>query len=83
VDDPETAKLISDVIVKRADEELTYFIKLSKTGDVAQWGADNVQSFIQNNMRDLNMIVEITERNDQPLGSTYREVLDRQMASMQ
>ncbi len=83
VDDSETAKLISDVIVKRADEELEYFINLSKTGDIAQWGADNVQKFIQNNMRDLNMVVSITERNDKPLGATYQEVLDRHTAALQ
>ena len=40
-------------------------------------------TFIQNNMRDLNMVVSITERNDKPLGATYQEVLDRHTAALQ
>ncbi|MGR3809309.1 protein O-mannosyl-transferase family [Jiulongibacter sp. NS-SX5] len=83
IDRPEKAKAITDVIVKRADEELTYFIEKSKTGDYKQWGFDNVQNFIQSNLRDLNMIVSITDRDDQVLGAEYRKVYEKHSAALQ
>ncbi|MCR9066537.1 MAG: hypothetical protein NXI00_21365 [Cytophagales bacterium] len=83
VGEPEKAKEISDIIVKRADEELSYFIAKSKTGDYKQWGADNVQNFIQSNLRDLNMIISITDQHDKALAASYKEVYDKHNASLQ
>lgn len=83
IDKPEKAKAISDVIAKRADQELTYFINKSKSGNISEWGADNVQQFIQSNLRDLNMIVNITERDDQALANEYRAIYDKHSAAVQ
>ncbi|WP_341225286.1 DUF2723 domain-containing protein [uncultured Arcticibacterium sp.] len=83
IGESEKAKEISDVIVKRADEQLTYFINKQRTGEVTQWGMDNVQSFIQSDLRDLNMLVNITEQNDQVLAASYKEVYDKHIASIQ
>lgn len=83
VGESEKAKEISDIIVKRADEELSYFIAKSKTGDYKQWGADNVQNFIQSNLRDLNMIISITDQHDKALAASYKEVYDKHNASLQ
>ena len=83
IGEPEKAKEISDVIAKKADEELAYFIKKQRTGDISQWGADNVQSFIQNNLRDLNMIISISDQNDKVLAATYRAIYEKHTASLQ
>ena len=77
INEPEKAKAISDVMVKRADEELGYFIQKQKNNDVREWGADNVQSYIQNGLRDLNMLINITEQYDKPLAQTYREIYEK------
>jgi hypothetical protein len=77
IGEPEKAKEISDVIAKRADEELTYFIAKQKQNDIKEWGADNVQSYIQNNLRDLNMLISIAEQFDKPLAATYRGIYDK------
>lgn len=83
IGESEKAKEISDVIVNRADEQLTYFINKQRTGEVSQWGMDNVQSFIQSDLRDLNMLVNITEQNDQVLAASYKEIYDKHIASLQ
>jgi hypothetical protein len=82
INEPGKAKAITEVMVKRADEQLTYFIQKHKTNKIKQWGADNVQMFIQGNLRDLNMIISITDQFDPKLAESYRAVYEKHTVNL-
>ena len=79
---PEKAKAISEKMVKRIDEELTYFIQKSKTNEMKQWGADNVYNYIQTDLRDLNMLLNVAENNDKTLADKYRKIYEKHAAQV-
>ncbi len=49
------AQQIADVMIKRADEMLTYFIPKLSTGS-RQWGDANVQEMVQSNLNSLRIL---------------------------
>jgi hypothetical protein len=82
VGDAKTAKLISDVMVKRADEQLTYFIERSRAGEDKEWGNNNVQTFIQSDLRIIQMLYSTTEQYDKPTAAKYKAIYDKHAARL-
>ncbi|SOE19634.1 Chromate transport protein ChrA [Spirosomataceae bacterium TFI 002] len=82
VGENDKAAAIARTIVKKADQNLTYFINISRKGGSRQWG-DNVQSFIQENLRDLNLISSIAQQHDEKLASEIKAIYDKHAASLQ
>ncbi|UBM59672.1 DUF2723 domain-containing protein [Marinilongibacter aquaticus] len=78
----EKAKAISDLMIKDMDERLTYFIDKNNTGETSEWGRDNVQTFIQDDLRVMSMLVSITEDFDQALAKNYKDIYDAQVAKL-
>lgn len=71
------AKKIADVMIKRADEMLNYFVPQLQTGS-RQWGDANVREMIQSNLSTLrilgnvhNQYVKSGENKAQALYDTY------------
>ncbi len=83
VGDTAKAVKIGDAIAKRADEELTYFIEKSKEGGSREWGADSVNDFIQNNLRDLSILTNIATQNNKEAAERYQKIYDKHAAAMQ
>ncbi len=77
------AKKVSDVIVKRADEELKYFIEKSKTRGDKQWGDSNIEAIIQSDMRNIQMLYSAAEQYDKPLAEKYKKIYEGHMAKLQ
>lgn len=64
VGDNKKAMEIAETITKRADGNLAYFTEKSKYSS-AEWMPDNVQDYIQINLRNLQVIANICNRNKQ------------------
>ena len=79
----EKAKNVSDVIVKRADEELKYFIEKSKARGDKQWGDSNIEAIVQSNMRNIQMLYSAAEQYDKPLAEKYKKIYEGHMAKLQ
>jgi hypothetical protein len=79
----EKAKAISEVIVNRSDEELTYFIEKNKSKDDKQWGSSNIESIIQSDMRNIQMLFSAAEQYDKPLAEKYKKIYEKHAAKLQ
>ena len=64
VGDNKKAMEIAETITKRADGNLAYFTEKSKYSS-AEWMPDNVQDYLQINLRNLQVIANICNRNKQ------------------
>jgi hypothetical protein len=64
VGDTKKAMEIAETITKRADGNLAYFTEKSKYSS-AEWMPDNVQDYLQINLRNLQVIANICNRNKQ------------------
>jgi hypothetical protein len=64
VGDTKKAMEIAETITKRADENLAYFTEKSKYTS-AEWMPNNVQEYLQVNLRNLQVIANICSRNEQ------------------
>ncbi len=64
VGDSKKAMEIAETITKRADGNLAYFVGKAKTKS-AEWMPDNVQDYLQINLRNLQVIANICSRNGQ------------------
>lgn len=82
IGDKDKAKEIALTIANTADQNLTYFINQSKKGSSRQWN-DNVQTFIQSDLRDLNLLVSITQENDEELANQIKAIYDKHAGTLQ
>jgi hypothetical protein len=64
VGDTKKAMEIAETMTKRADENLAYFTEKSKATS-AEWMPNNVQEYLQINLRNLQVIANICSRNKQ------------------
>jgi Protein of unknown function (DUF2723) len=80
---PDKAKKLSEVMVKRAEEELNYFTQKSRTANDNQWGGSNIQQIIQQNVRILQLISSSSEQYDKPYSDSVKKILTTQMAKIQ
>ena len=64
VGDTKKAMEIAETITQRADGNLAYFVPKAKNLS-AEWTANNVQDYIQINLRNLQVIANICSRNNQ------------------
>ncbi|WP_394991469.1 DUF2723 domain-containing protein [Emticicia sp.] len=81
VGDSKKAMEIAETITKRADGNLAYFSEKSKYSS-AEWMPNNVQDFIQINLRNLQVIANICSRNGQEAAAkryeaTYNKYYER------
>lgn len=83
IGDNKKAREIADVIVKRADEELTYFIEKSRAANDRQWGNSNIQSTIQFNMRNIQLLYSTSEQFDKEAAARYKVIYDKHLAKLQ
>ncbi len=80
---PAKAQKISDIIVKRAEEELNYFTEKSRSSNDQQWGGGNIQQIIQQNVRVLQLIASTSEQYDKPYSDKVKKILETQLAKVQ
>jgi hypothetical protein len=80
---PEKAKKISEIMVKRSDEELKYFIEKNKNRGDRQWGDKNIESIIQSNMRNIQMLYSAAENEDKELAAKYKKIYEGHLAKLQ
>ncbi len=81
VGDSKKAMEIAETITKRADGNLAYFTEKSKYSS-AEWMPDNVQDYLQINLRNLQVIANICSRNGQEAAAkryeaTYNKYYER------
>jgi Protein of unknown function (DUF2723) len=81
VGDTKKAMEIAETITKRADGNLAYFTEKSKYSS-AEWMPDNVQDYLQINLRNLQVIANICSRNGQEAAAkryeaTYNKYYER------
>ncbi|WP_435353877.1 glycosyltransferase family 117 protein [Emticicia sp. SJ17W-69] len=81
VGDSKKAMEIAETITKRADGNLAYFTEKSKYTS-AEWMPNNVQDYLQINLRNLQVIANICSRNGQEAAAkryeaTYNKYYDR------
>ena len=80
---PEKAKKIAEIMVNRADNNLKYFIELSKSPGNRQWGDGNIQQLVQSDMRTIQMLYSAAEQYDKPLAEKFKKIYDGHLAKIQ
>jgi hypothetical protein len=74
VGDTKKAMEIAETITKRADSNLAYFTQ--KAGQKsAEWMPDNIQNYLQINLRNLQVISNICSRNNQEVAAKRYEAI--------
>ena len=74
VGDSKKAMEIAETITKRADGNLAYFTQ--KAGQKsAEWMPDNIQDYLQINLRNLQVIANICSRNNQEAAAKRYEAI--------
>ncbi len=74
VGDSKKAMEIAETITKRADGNLAYFTQ--KAGQKsAEWMPDNIQDYLQTNLRNLQVIANICSRNNQEAAAKRYEAI--------
>ena len=81
VGDSKKAMEIAETITKRAEGNLAYFTEKSKYSS-AEWMPNNVQDYLQINLRNLQVIANICNRNGQEVAAkryeaTYNKYYER------
>ncbi len=79
VGDKKKAREIADVMIKRADADLSYFEKKSEASNDRQWGNSNIRSMIQYNYRIIQQIYSTAEQFDKEAAAEYRKILEKYM----
>lgn len=79
---PEKAKKISDVIVKRAEENLTYFVPMLSKGS-KQWGQQIPSEFVQSNLNTLRIIGNVQNQFDKTSENKAQKVYEKYQSILQ
>jgi hypothetical protein len=80
---PEKAKALSEVMVKRCEEEINYFAKKASAGNDQQWGRGNAESIVQQDIRILQLLASSSKSYDAAYSAKVQKVLDGVMAKIQ
>jgi hypothetical protein len=76
------AKKIADVMIKRADESLGYFIPKIQTGS-RQWGDANVREMVQSNLNTLRILGNVYNQYVEGAGNKAQIAYDKYAAQLQ
>lgn len=76
---------IADTMVKRADEMLTYFIGKGRSfGVQVEWGPNNVNEYIQFNLRIIQVLTNIAQQNGQnEAAQRYQKIYEKHAGKVQ
>ena len=76
------AKKIADVMIKRADESLGYFIPKIQTGS-RQWGDANVREMVQSNLNTLRILGNVYNQYAEGTDNKAQVAYDKYAAQLQ
>ncbi|MFT7272056.1 MAG: hypothetical protein ACI9V1_001581, partial [Spirosomataceae bacterium] len=76
------AKKIADVMIKRADESLGYFIPKIQTGS-SQWGDANVREMVQSNLNTLRILGNVYNQYAEGTDNKAQVAYDKYAAQLQ